>query len=329
MSDDDGFQVENDSDNDSDKELQVAFEKGLLKDTVIVSTTNPKPKYINNKVGLEEALRNLKRDLPWQETLDICVEPAPLPYCLKDDDESDIKGDGKEEENDFKLENLFYRQAQNAVLKGLARLTAFNIPTKRPEDYFAEMLKSDLHMKKVKENILSLQAIKDKSEKAKKEREAKKVKKLADKEGRKEKKKEKLEYKNTLKKVRKKLNLGQRGKILNPDDLFEDTSDRKSVEVVYRKEQKIKQQHKQQQQMNNNKNNNDSSYIVPEKPMKANKKRMMKNKKFGFGGQKKRSKYNTRESVDEVQFKSFRSPAAIKKYKNKNKSNNRRNKKKK
>merc|ERR1711860_194734 len=36
------------------------------------------------------------------------------------------------------------------------------------------------------------------------------------------------------------------------------------------------------------------------KMMKANKKREFKNKKFGFGGQKKRSKYNTAESAADV-----------------------------
>lgn len=51
--------------------------------------------------------------------------------------------------DEFKRESLFYRQAQSAVLEGLARLKAMNIPTKRPDDYFAEMAKSDAHMKKV------------------------------------------------------------------------------------------------------------------------------------------------------------------------------------
>lgn len=42
-----------------------------------------------------------------------------------------------------------YRQAQAAVVKGIERLHKLGIPTKRPEDYFAEMAKSDEHMKKV------------------------------------------------------------------------------------------------------------------------------------------------------------------------------------
>jgi hypothetical protein len=51
--------------------------------------------------------------------------------------------------NDFKRELLFYRQAQSAVLEALPRLKSMNIPTKRPEDYFAQMAKTDEHMQKV------------------------------------------------------------------------------------------------------------------------------------------------------------------------------------
>lgn len=52
--------------------------------------------------------------------------------------------------DDFKREMLFHRQAQAALLEGVARLTALGIATQRPEDYFAEMAKSDTHMHKVK-----------------------------------------------------------------------------------------------------------------------------------------------------------------------------------
>ncbi len=51
--------------------------------------------------------------------------------------------------NDFLREMLFYRQAQAAVLVALPRLKASNVPTKRPEDYFAQMAKTDQHMQKV------------------------------------------------------------------------------------------------------------------------------------------------------------------------------------
>lgn len=42
-----------------------------------------------------------------------------------------------------------YRQAQVSAKKALSKLRDLGIPTQRPEDYFAEMVKSDVHMQKV------------------------------------------------------------------------------------------------------------------------------------------------------------------------------------
>lgn len=42
-----------------------------------------------------------------------------------------------------------YRQAQATVLQALPLLNGHGIATKRPDDYFAEMAKSDQHMQKV------------------------------------------------------------------------------------------------------------------------------------------------------------------------------------
>ena len=43
------------------------------------------------------------------------------------------------------------RQAQASVLVGLKKLQELDIPTQRPDDYFAEMIKTDDHMRKVRE----------------------------------------------------------------------------------------------------------------------------------------------------------------------------------
>jgi hypothetical protein len=40
-------------------------------------------------------------------------------------------------------------QAQEAAIQGIKRLHGLGITTRRPDDYFAEMAKSDEHMKKV------------------------------------------------------------------------------------------------------------------------------------------------------------------------------------
>jgi rRNA-processing protein EBP2 len=51
--------------------------------------------------------------------------------------------------NDFQRETLFHRQAQAAVLIAIPKLKEQGVKTKRPDDYFAEMAKSDQHMQKV------------------------------------------------------------------------------------------------------------------------------------------------------------------------------------
>ena len=43
-----------------------------------------------------------------------------------------------------------YRQTQASVLEAIPRLKAARMATKRPDDYYAQIAKSDEHMKKVK-----------------------------------------------------------------------------------------------------------------------------------------------------------------------------------
>ena len=50
-----------------------------------------------------------------------------------------------------------YRLAQAAVREGIPKLHILNIDTKRPNDYLAEMAKSDTHMQKVNRIIFAIQ----------------------------------------------------------------------------------------------------------------------------------------------------------------------------
>ena len=84
-------------------------------------------------------------------------KPAPLApeLAYKQDQMVKKKQKGKAISNepsaddDFAREMLFYRQAQAAVLEALPRLKSMGISTKRPDDYFAQMAKTDRHMQKV------------------------------------------------------------------------------------------------------------------------------------------------------------------------------------
>ena len=80
-----------------------------------------------------------KSDETWVESL---VVTAPEPLQLDDPDD------------DLKRELAFYNQALSAVRVAQERLDRLGIPHVRPDDYFAEMVKTDKHMNKVKMRML-------------------------------------------------------------------------------------------------------------------------------------------------------------------------------
>jgi rRNA-processing protein EBP2 len=77
--------------------------------------------------------------LPWAETF--CVIPAtPLPFGQKGGDEDSNPLDIHD---DLKREVAFYNSAIEAVHDARVKCKEANIPFSRPEDFFAEMIKTD------------------------------------------------------------------------------------------------------------------------------------------------------------------------------------------
>lgn len=107
--------------------------------------------------------------MDWPERLDITVPKSDCHVVLPENESSGLV------DNDFKRESLFLKQAELCVREGLTKLEHFGIKTKRPDDYFAEMVKSDEHMKKIRENLLSKHAEAERREKVRKLRELKKM----------------------------------------------------------------------------------------------------------------------------------------------------------
>ncbi|KAG3282926.1 EBNA1 binding protein 2 [Ictidomys tridecemlineatus] len=178
-------------------------------------------------------------------------------------------------EDDFQREMSFYRQAQAAVLAVLPRLHQLKVPTKRPTDYFAEMAKSDQQMQKIRQKLQTKQAAMEKSEKAKQLRALRKYGKKVQTEVLQKRQQEKKHMMNAIKKYQK----GFSDKL----DFLE--GDQKSVPQGTKAAAKAQQMKKG-----------------------PSAKRRYKNQKFGFGGKKKGSKWNTRESHDDVS--SFRAKTA-------------------
>nr|BAG58067.1 unnamed protein product [Homo sapiens] len=60
----------------TDRELQDAFSRGLLKPGLNVVLEGPK-KAVNDVNGLKQCLAEFKRDLEWVERLDVTLGPVP------------------------------------------------------------------------------------------------------------------------------------------------------------------------------------------------------------------------------------------------------------
>lgn len=57
-------------------------------------------------------------------------------------------------EDDLTRETAFYTQAQAAVAMARQKLEAMKVPYLRPDDYYAEMIKSDGHMQRIRDSLL-------------------------------------------------------------------------------------------------------------------------------------------------------------------------------
>ena len=60
--------------------------------------------------------------------------------------------------NEIKREIAFYNVTRENVMKGMQFLVQSKVPISRPDDFFAEMYKSDAHMNGIKSRILKQQA---------------------------------------------------------------------------------------------------------------------------------------------------------------------------
>lgn len=259
------------SSDDSDAELQELFTKGLLKPglNIPVDKSLEKKKFINNTKALLDKLEEFKNDYKWIERLDLETDLAPMPpemalQIQEQEERVELVGGGqgaRGQLDEFKRESMFHRQAQAAVLEGINRLRSLGIPTRRPDDYFAEMAKTDEHMQKVRTMLVKKQAETERIEKVRKMRQQKKFNKQMQAEMRLKKQNEKKSMMDEVKKFRK----GIRKDL----DFLED---KKGFSTSKKQ----------------NKN-----------PTKSQIKRKYKDKKFGFGGKKRGLKRNTKESTSD------------------------------
>lgn len=169
--------------------------------------------------------------------------------------------------DDTERELAFYKQGLDAAKQGRAALSKLKVPFSRPMDYFAEMIKSDEHMDKLKSKLLTEAANKKASEEAKKQRHLKKFGKQVQNSTLQERAKQKRE---TLDKIK---SLKKRG----ANELSNDDDFQIALEEATREDR-----------------GGDN------KRRKPNTKRLAKDSKYGFGGKKRGSRANDATSSADI-----------------------------
>ncbi|KIW40192.1 uncharacterized protein PV06_07410 [Exophiala oligosperma] len=123
--------------------------------------------------------------------------------------------------DDLTRELEFYRIARDAAAEGRSLLKKERIPFTRPTDYFAEMVKSDEHMGRVKKKMYDDAASKKAAEEARKLRDAKKFGKAVQVAKEQERAKEKRNTLDKIKELKRKRKGQDTGKVVEDNDLFQ------------------------------------------------------------------------------------------------------------
>lgn len=116
---------------------------------------------INNTAALQRSLKSfaLPSSLPFSATQSVTTaEPVSIP---------DV-------EDDLGRELAFYKQSLDAVKEARSKLKKEGVPFARPADYFAEMVKSEEQMGKVRQKVVDEAARKKASSDARRQRDLKK-----------------------------------------------------------------------------------------------------------------------------------------------------------
>ncbi|KAK1231239.1 rRNA-processing protein EBP2 [Marasmius sp. AFHP31] len=248
---------ESEEENQEDEEELVALDD---EDVELEPDAVPQQKLeVDNEVALSRIRENIQLDpsIPWTETL-VLSYPEKIDVDVNDD---------------LNRELAFYKQALHGANQARQLAASHKFPFTRPSDYFAEMVKSDAHMERIRQRLLNESATIKKSEEKRREREGKKFGKQVQIEKLKEREKNKKDMEERLKGLkRKRKDLLETGGGQDGDDFDVAVEDAMADRPAKRSR--------------------------PGAPGGKKITRQTRDKKFGFGGQGRRSKQNTKESTD-------------------------------
>ncbi|KAG0008196.1 rRNA-processing protein and EBNA1-binding protein ebp2, partial [Podila clonocystis] len=188
-------------------------------------------------------------------------------------------------DDDLTREVAFYDQALEAAMLGRERIKKEGGVFERPDDYFAEMVKTDDHMAKIRQRLLDENASIQASERAKAQRDLKKFGKKVQTEKRLEREKSKADALDKIQALKKKRQGNDN--TTNADDDFD---------VALASDDDEMKAYKTAGKGGVNQNNKRSAPSSAE----SRGKRVKKDQKFGFGGKKRHGKSNTADSSADV-----------------------------
>jgi rRNA-processing protein EBP2 len=160
-------QEEEDQDEEQEDEEEEEEEDIALSDVEIDSDADVVPHTkltVNNVAALKNALERI--ELPWSKHS--FQEHQSLTTAQK------VESQIKDIYDDTERELAFYKQALEATTEGRAKLLKLKVLFTRPQDYFAEMVKSDEHMDKLKNKLIKEASEKKASQEARRQRDLKK-----------------------------------------------------------------------------------------------------------------------------------------------------------
>ncbi|PKS05237.1 hypothetical protein jhhlp_008608 [Lomentospora prolificans] len=173
--------------------------------------------------------------------------------------------------DDLQRELQFYKQSRDAVLKARSLLLKEGVPFSRPNDYFAEMVKSDEHVEKIRQKLIEEATSKKAAAEARKLRDLKKFGKQVQVAKLQERQKAKKDSLEKIKALKRKRQESGNADTHEADELFDVAVDN---ELRSHGGKNFKSAGKGRR----------SDDRVP------NPKRQKKNEKYGFGGKKRHSK---------------------------------------
>lgn len=263
MEDDDPMVSESDSEEDDDVEL-----------------SEPSKTAVYNKDGLLDKLA----DITWPENVDWLHK---LTLDIDQEQKVDVN-------DDLTRELAFYTQALEGAREAFGKFQSMGLPFLRPSDYYAEMVKSDAHMVKVKGRLLSEKRRTEESEERRKARESKKLSKEVQAQKQRERAKQKKEEIESVKNWRKQRKQSGFASGDKDNDLSFAFEDGKPFQRSGKKRPGVSP---------GDRTGGMAKYGKKGGFDKKRKDRERRDSKFGFGGKKGLKKQNTAETTND--FKSF------------------------